>query len=145
MSDAQSVIESFRNYAATAIELAAARGGPSDYGVDILQWYENDLTKNRTDILKDQGLAQHIHLMIGSLLGECLCQANNGSWILKDQRWGVNMDNEAIVAFPFSKVAKFLTEEDGESFVALFKNTPALLKMIQEKRAREASNRPPQG
>ena len=141
MNDDQRMIDSFRAAADAALQLAAERGGPSEYGVDVLQWLENDLEPSRDQLLRNEGGAQQTFTMIGSLLGECLCRAFGGTWVHKFGFWGVDIEDGTLLVFPFIDAAKFLHEGPAESFVSVFRSTSARLDLINDSRAGETSDR----
>ena len=63
---------------------------------------------------------------LGSYFGECIRRTFGGEWQQDEAGWVVKI-NEHLSVFPFSKVQKQLTNEEGDSVLGLFTAIPPLL------------------
>lgn len=98
---------------------------PADCSIEALEWLENLLMKVRGQ-LDDDARAKMID-NVGAFLGECLCKQYQGTWVEVKGNLGVMMDEGALIAFPFLKVAKFVDKGAADSFVSMFRQTPNLI------------------
>lgn len=113
------------------------QNAPSDFAEPALRWLEGYLDRRRDQLNYDE--RNRLINMIGAFLGECLRLDNSGIWIEDDGRYGVQVGAGGLIAFPFSKVAKYIDDgaEAGESFASMFRSTPALVKYTREQQKGE--------
>ena len=89
-----------------------------------VRWLDESINHQRsyaTEAVKTQ-----LPIALGSFLGECIRRTYGGEWYLSENGWGIKI-NEKLSAFPFNKVRKQLTNEDGDSVLGLFTTIPAFL------------------
>ncbi len=98
---------------------------PATYSLEALQWLETLLAKVRGR-LDDETRIRMID-NIGAFLGECLCKNYQGEWVEIKGNLGVMMDDGALIAFPFLKVAKFVDKGAPDSFVSMYCQTRGLI------------------
>ena len=135
MNISDETLEAIRHNAQIVVDTLQDNEAPLDYGVASLKWLEEYVEQRRSE-LTEQEKANLVNT-IGAFLGECLCRAYEGNWVEMDGRLGVTV-RSGITAFPFSKVHKFIDEGPFDSFVTLYRATPAIIENSQKHR--EASD-----
>lgn len=80
---------------------------------------------------------------LGSFLGESIRQTYGGQWIEDPEYgWMVRID-EGVSVFPFNKVTKHLSNEDGDSVLGLFTAIPGMLEYAAKQRQEVGSDSQP--
>jgi hypothetical protein len=129
----EKAMESIKRNMMSVIEFLGRNSIENDFGLKALQFLENHIDEHRDEF--SEPVKDTYYLTVGSYLGECLCRAYDGKWIKDEQfGWGVSMYDGKLIAFPFSKVSKWLESgTTGDSFVSIFTSTPGLLRHLEEK------------
>lgn len=125
MATDEETIAEIKRTAETVFEMLAESGAPAEYGVEALRWLEQLLLKLRGTLDKE-GMATYANA-VGSFLGECMCRTYGGTWVKKNDNWGVSLGNGRLVLLPFSKVFALFYGGAEDSFVGMFTLIPRLL------------------
>jgi hypothetical protein len=131
MPSFEETLEAIRHNAQITTEFLQENEAPLDYGVASLKWLEEYFEQRRLELTEEE--KTNCVNTVGSFLGECLCRAYEGEWVETEGRLGVKVRG-GVTAFPFSKMRKFFDEGLFDSFVTLFRATPAIVERSQQQK-----------
>jgi len=106
------------------------------YDATGVRWLDGYIDRNRA-VLKENPKFQE---GAGCFFGECIRETFGGKWVQHpDYGWGVKNDRGSYV-FPFNKVMKHVSNEDGDSILGLFDVMNGLPAIEQVERSKKSKS-----
>lgn len=98
-----------------------------NFGIEGVRWTDGFINRNRDRWSEEN---KHLYLYaIGAYFGECLRQRFKGVWVYH-QEFGPGVKHTTGIEFPFNKVRKQISGEDGASILGMYEVAISLDKLL---------------